>query len=251
MTEIQSEFGDIEWKEDFSGPELLVAGTGVSGNIFKDFRVIGDGIAEADSGITISETDPYMNGVGILTTTDETKHGVHLATALCIKPSTMGPVVLEERVQYADLDAKAGFMGLSIENGDELSLEDDLINGVTTTLTLTGTHFAGFFWDEGLTDDEDLHAVYNGGDTACSTTSTNQDLDCDMVAGEFQIRRLEVDENGTCRWYVDEKLKKTVVGAIDPDQVFAAICGVESKASSIEYAYLDYFIVKCHRDWNI
>jgi len=253
MATVQGEFGEIFLFEDFTGPEVLVALTGASENVYKDFRVIGDGTEDTDSGITVDEATVPLNGVGVLTTTNESKHGVYLATSLCLNPAKNGPLVLECRVQFADLDAKAFFMGLSSANGDDLSLEDDLINGAGTTLTLTATDICGFFYDEGLTDDEDWHAVYKGGTATGETVSSNVDLDDDAVLGEFQILRLEVDPNGTARWYIDGVLLKTLAGAVrtTATDYLAAICGVESKANTIEYAYLDYFAVRANRDWTV
>jgi len=253
MATVQGEVGLINLFEDFTGPEVLVAGTGASENVYKDFRVIGDGTEDTDSGITVDEATVPLNGVGIFTTTNETKHGVYLSTSLMLNPVMNGPLVLECRVQFADLDSKSFFMGLCGANGDDLSLEDDVINGATTTLTLTATDLCGFFYDEGLTDDEDWHAVFHGGTTTGETVSSNVDLDDDAVAGEWQILRLEVDPNGTARWYIDGVLLKTQTGAVTvtATDYLAAICGVESKATTVEYAYVDYFLVRAARDWTV
>jgi len=251
MATVQSECGEIVMLEDFFGGEDIVANTAATRPFGAYFRVIGDGIAENDSGITVDESTVPLNGVGVFTTTDEAKHACGVATAKCLDVAKMAPLVLECRVQFADLDSKSFFMGLSDVNNDDTSIEDDIINGATTTLTLNASDLCGFFYDEGLTDDEDWHAVYNGGTTTGETTSTNVDLDDDAVAGEFQILRLEVDPNGTARWYIDGVLLKTVKGAVSTTTDLAAVCLVESKGTSNEYAYVDYFMVKCNRDWTV
>lgn len=250
MATVQSEFGKICWMEDFAGGEVPVALTSSPQGI-GPFRVIGQGLDENDSGITVDESTAPLNGVGIFTTTDESKHGVYLTTGKCLDVGKMAPLILECRVQFADLDSKAFFMGLSDVNKDALSLEDDLINGATTTLTLNASNIGGFYYDEGLTDDEDWHAVYNGGTTTGETDSTKVDLDDDAVAGDFQVLRLEVDPNGTVRWYIDGVELKSLAGAVSTTTDLAAVCGVESKASSKEYAYVDYFVVKANRDWTV
>lgn len=244
----QSGRGKIELFHDFLGAEVPVAGT-VTTDKVGDFRVIGDGLAEADSGIVVLESDG-LSGVGDFTTTNEAKHGVYVATGLVFDVGKMSPMVAECRVRFADLDDKAFFMGFSDVNGDDLSLEDDLINGATTTLTLNASDLVGFFYDEGLTDDEDWHMVYNGGSTSGETDSTKVDADDDAVAGEFQILRLEVDPNGDARWYVDGALKQTVEGAVSTSTDVGFVCGVESKAATVEHAYVDYAGVKAARDWN-
>lgn len=252
MAEVHSEFGEILLFEDFTGREAPVALTATTEQ-FGDFRVIGDGVAENDSGIVTNESDPNLNGVGRLTTTNEDKHDCGLATPLMFKASTMGPIVVEARFEHDDLDTKGAFIGLADVNGDDLALEDDLIQGATTTLTLTASDFVGFYWSSELTDDEDLHAVYNGGTTTGATTSTDVDLDCDLVAGTMKIVRLEVDPNGTARWYVDGALKKTVEGACSPTAVMAALCIVENKdnTSAGETMDVDYFAVRASRDWTV
>jgi hypothetical protein len=253
MATVQSEFGLINLFEDFTGPEVLVAGTGASENVYKDFRVIGDGTEDTDSGITVDEATVPLNGVGIFTTTNETKHGVYLATALMLNPVMNGPLVLETRVQFADLDSKSFFMGLCGANGDDLSLEDDVINGATATLTLTATDLCGFFYDEGLTEDEMWHCAFNGGTTTGVTVAATVQSGIDAVLGQYNILRLEVDPNGTARWYIDGVLKQTQTGAVTvtATDYLAGICGVESKATSIEYAYVDYFAIRAARDWTV
>ena len=64
--------GVIEVFEDFVGAEWIIANTAASGQI-GSLRVIGDGLAETDSGIINLESDG-MSGVGQFTTTNEDKH---------------------------------------------------------------------------------------------------------------------------------------------------------------------------------
>jgi len=246
----QSGVGKIRLFEDFVGVELPVSLTNAFGNI-GDFRVIGDGVAENDSGVVGQESDG-LSGVGRLTVTDEDKHACGLGTALCLDVGKMGTIIVEARVRFADLDTKDAFIGLSDVNSDDISLEDDVISGATTTLTLTASDLVGFYLCSELTDDEDWHAVYNGGSTTGETTSTSVDLDDDAVAGEFQILRLEVDNNGTARWYIDGVLKKTLEGACSTTTDMAAICVVGNKAntSSTEDMDVDYLLVEANRDWN-
>lgn len=244
----QSGEGVICLSHDFLGAECPVALTNTTEKL-GDFRVIGDGLADTDSGIVILEADG-LGGVGDFVTTNEAKHGVYVATGLVFDVALMGTLVAECRVRFADTDAKHFFMGFSDVNGDDLSLEDDMISGATTTITLTASDICGFFYDEGLTDDEDWHAVYNGGTTAGETDSTELDLDSDIVAGEWQLLRLEIDPNGTARWYVDGDLKKTVEGAASKTTDLGFVCGVESSAATNEHAYIDYVKVEANRDWN-
>ncbi len=76
----QSGYGKVVIFEDFLAGEDIVAATAAT-RAFGDsgLRVIGQGIAEADSGITVGESDG-LNGVGILTTTNEDAHSCGVTT---------------------------------------------------------------------------------------------------------------------------------------------------------------------------
>ena len=242
--------GKIRLFEDFLGAELIVAFSQVAGFVSGgDFKVIGDGVATNDSGITVLDDDG-LSGVGVMTTTNENKKGIHLATTKMFDVALMAPLVAETRVRLVDRDDKRIFMGFSDVNGDDLSLEDDLINGSTTTITLTGSDLVGWFYDENLDADNDWHAVFNGGTTTGITVAANINANEDIVAGEWQVLRVEVDPNGTARWYVNGRLKFTVAGAVSTTVDLAATCGVEATEATLELAHLDYFLVTANRDWT-
>ena len=251
MTEVHGAFGRIKIFEDFLAGEDIVANTAASRTFgTSGLRVIGEGIAETDSGITVLESDG-LNGVGVLTTTNETEHSCGLATAKVFNAGKMGTLIAECRVQFPDLDTKTFFFGFSDVNDDTTILEGGTISGATTTLTLTASDLVGFYLSAELTDDEDWHMVYNGGTTTGATDSTAVDADEDAVAGEFQLLRIEVDPNGTARWYIDGKLKKTLAGAVSTTTDLAGIVMVEAKGAAIEYAYLDYVYFEANRDWTV
>lgn len=253
MATVQGEFGKVRLFEDFNGPEWTIAETAASGALGGGpFRVIGDGIGDTDSGITVDESTVPLNGVGIFTTTDEDLHTCGVATSKCFDVAKMAPMAFECRVQFADTDDKEFYFGLSDDNSDAVPLETNIIsNDGANTFTLTATHFCGFYYSQGLTDDEDWHAVYHGGTTTGETNSTNVDLDEDIVAGEFQVLRLEVDPNGTARWYVDGALKKTLETAVSTTTDMSMVCLVSTCATTNEYAYVDYVFAEAYRDWTV
>lgn len=245
----QSENGKIRLFEDFTGGEDIVAETAASRK-FGDFRVIGQGIAETDSGITVGESDPALSGVGVLTTTDETEHTCGITTAKMWRVSLMAPLVAECRVQFTDLDTKQFYFGFTDVNDDTAILEGGNLLGSTTTITLTASDLCGFLLSAELTDDEDWHMVYNGGATTGETTSTSIDADDDAVAGEWQLLRIEVDPNGDARWYIDGVLKQSVTGAVSTSTYLACMAMVEAKGNAVEIVNLDYLMVSGNRDWN-
>jgi len=246
--------GRVEIFEDFLAGEDIVAETAASRSFGSSgLRVIGQGIAETDSGITVLESDG-LNGVGVLTTTDEDAHSCGLTTGLVFDVGKMAPIVAECRIQFADLDTKEFYFGFTDVNGDTAILEGENVTkstGDALVLTLSASDLCGFFLSAELTDDEDWHMVYNGGTTTGETTAASIDADDDAVAGEFQILRLEIAPNGTARWYVDGVLKQTVTGAVSTTTDLALIALLEAKSAAIEHAYIDYISVTANRDWTV
>ena len=249
MATVQGPKGQIEIFEDFVGEEVPVALTNAFGNI-GCLRVIGDGLAETDSGIVSLDSDG-VNGVAQFTTTNEDKHAVGVSTAAMFDVGNMGTIVAEARVRLPALANREVFFGLSDVNTDTVSLEDDVFHGNGTTITLTASDGAGFLFCSELTDATDWHMIYNGGTTTGETTSTNVDADDVATAGEFQILRLEIAENGTCRWYIDGVLKQTKTGAVSTSVDMAVILVVEAKTTTALTMDVDYFYVRSARDFTI
>ena len=241
--------GKIRVFEDFIGIQDPVALTAVP-RMLGPFRVVGQGIAEADAGAPAVAS--ALSGAVRLNTTNEDNHTTGLETEVCFDVALMAPIVVEARVQLENMDTKEVFVGLTdIAIGSYVpSLETDLMTGVTTTLTLTASDLVGFYLSAELTDDEDWHGVYNGGTTTGETTSTSVDLDDDAVAGEWQVLRLEVDPNGTARWYIDGDLKQTVAGAVSTTVNLKFFIGVEAKSAAVETLDVDYIKITANRDWT-
>ena len=63
--------------------------------------------------------------------------------------------------------------------------------------------------------------------------------------------RLEIDTNGTARWYIDGVLKQTVVGAVSTSVDLALLLGVETKGNAIETMDVDYLLLQANRDWTV
>ena len=210
----QSGYGRIKIFEDFLAGEDIVAATAV-GRSFggSGLRVIGQGSEDTDSGITVGESDG-LNGVGILTTTNEDAHSIGLTTGKVFDVGKMAPINIECRVQFPDLDTKAFYFGLTDVNGDTAILEGENLVASGTSLTLTASDLCGFLLDAEATEDEDWIMVYNCGTTTGETTIANIDADNDAVAGEWDVLRLEIAPNGTARWFVNGALKQTVEGAV-------------------------------------
>jgi hypothetical protein len=242
----QGEPGRIRLFYDFYG-EDSIANTAELRQL-GPFSVGGQGNAEVDAGVpTIAGV---LSGAGRLTTTNEANHTTMVGTQAGFDVALMAPIILETRVQMENLDTKEVFIGFSDIAPETLSIETDILTGATATMTNTASDFVGFFLSAELSDDEDWHAVYNGGTASAVTTSTSLDLDDDAVAGEWQVLKLEIMPDGRANWYIDEVFKKTVAGAASTTTNLALCVGVEAKGAAIETLDVDYILVKANRDWT-
>jgi len=213
-----------------------------------DFFIGGEGFEDNDAGAAYLQSD-CLSGVVRLTGANTDQDMTFIGTDKCFDVGLMGPIVLEARVRFVDLDDKAAFIGFS----SVLTLDeqiDDIIDGGTTTTTLTAASLIGFHLSSEYTDDEDWHGVYNGGTTTGETTSTNTDLDDDAVAGEWQVLRLEIDPNGDARWYIDGSLKQSVSTAVSTSTDMGMIVGIAANTTELAIMDVDYVLCECNRDWN-
>jgi hypothetical protein len=187
----QSEVGKIRIFEDFiGGIDVAVSGTTAPPiNWPPYFRLVGEGLADTDSGAVHLDAHG-MSGVVQLTATNEAEHAIGLQTATMWDVGLMGTIVMEVRLRNPALVTRQVFVGFSDVVTDLAILEGAIIKGTATTLTLTASDLVGFLLASELTDTADWHGVYAGGTTAGETVSTSVDLDADAIAGEFQILRL-------------------------------------------------------------
>lgn len=249
----QSEYGKIDIKEDFFGVEHLVASTTAPPiQLGAYFQVIGQGIADTDSGAPALDSDG-LNGVVQLTTTNEDLHSAGIATAVMFDVALMAPMSFETRVRFTDLDTKEFFYGLTDANtasGVQI-IEGEIGHGATTTLTLTASDICGFLLSAELTEDEMWHSIYNGGSTTGVTLSTTNELVTNAVAGEYNVLKMEIDPDGTARFYVDGVLRQTVTGAVSTTVDQRLVLMVEAKSAAIESVDVDYVGIKANRDWTV
>lgn len=244
----QSGPGEIRLFNDFFGVANYLALTADTAPL-GDFYGGGESFEDGTAGIAYLQSDA-LSGVARLTTGTTDKDTIFIGTDICFDVALMAPLVVEARVRFVDLTAKAAFIGFtSILTLDE-QMDDIIDYSAATTIDITAT-LTGFFLSSEFTDNEDWHMVYNGGTTTGQTDSTAIDANDDAVAGEWQILRTEVDPNGTARWYVDEILLQTVENAISTTTDLAVCVGVtENSGGDAAIMDVDYVLVKANRDWN-
>lgn len=255
----QSGIKGVELFEDFLAVEDPIALTAVDGSRrVGPLRVVGQGMAEVDSGAPAVASG--LGGVIRLTTTNENAHSLGLETNVCYDVALMGTLVAEARVQFANLTTKAFFMGFTdIAIASFVpDIETDLITASSATaISNVASDFVGFYGADAevTASATEWHGVYNGGSAtapslwaSCNLGTANS---ATLTAGEWQQIRIEVDNNGTARWFVNSKLKQTVVGACSTTVDMKFFIGVGAKAATIATADLDYVLIRAGRDWTV
>jgi len=247
----ESGSGKIRLWNDFTGvPNLLAETTDTI--ILGDFFAGGEGIEDTDAGVA---TLAGPSGILRVTSANTDADTTFVGTNIMFDVGLMGTIVLEARVQVPDLDTKEIYFGLtSILSIDE-QLEDIIINASATAVTLVAD-LCGFYMSDELTASAtEWHGFYNGGTAAGDATAANVNLgttnNATITAGEWQVLRLEVDTNGTARWYVNGDLKQTVTGASSVTTDFAVMLACAANTTQLVIADADYILVKANRDWTI
>jgi hypothetical protein len=244
----QSGVGKIRLFHDFCGVANYVSLTNDTAQV-GDFYMGGESFEVATAGAYNLGSDELSGVVQLLTDTTN-KDTIFIGTNYAFDVGKMAPIVIEARVRLPDLDAKAVFIGLTDILSQDEQLEDILDYSAATTVSLTASDLCGFWLSSELTEDEMWHCVFKGGTTTGQTDTEEIESGVDAVLGEFQVLRLEVDPNGTARWYIDGVLKQTTTGAVSTSTDLAVCCGVGTNASSATEMDVDYLLVEANRDFN-
>jgi hypothetical protein len=248
----QSGVGKHRLWNDFFGVANLLAET-TDTIPLGDFFAGGEGIEDTDAGVAANTS--LMGGVITLTGANTDADTTFIGTTLCFDVALMGTIVLETRVQVPDLDTKEIFFGLtSILSIDE-QLEDIVINASATAVTCVAD-LVGFYMSDELTASAtEWHGIYAGGTTADGATAASVNLGttngATITAGEWQVLRLEVDPNGTARWYINGDLKQTVAGACSTTSDYAACLAAAANTTELVIVECDYLLVEANRDWTV
>lgn len=249
MPTIQSQYGKIKLFNDFMGAEIPVAnavayGTTAGGcNYYLgDFKVVGD-LAETDTGVVALSK---ANGFVRISGNDEDGKGVAIATEVNMSPALNGTIAVECRLEMQAITARVVYVGLCGTIADDVA-EPTTATG--TTLTLTAANQCGFLYDSQLTSTK-WHMPYKGGTATGPTDSTQVDSGITPVAAQCDLLRLEVDPNGTARWYINGVLKQTVANAASTTTLMGALVGCWGTTGTAADADVDFFAVEANRDWT-
>lgn len=216
-------------------------------------RIHGQGIADTDSGFTVTMSD--QGPVGALVTTNETAHtavlSVGTGTTPVYQPDQNGTMVIDVNgSNNTAITARAIFCGFCGSAADAL---DPVATGATTTISFAATvgdDVVGILMDSGLTDSDGLFAPHDAGNANASiaTTATGVDLSTTMAAaGTDQRYRVEVDADGGVRVFVDKVLVSTFAAAtMDVDEELHPVFYIESNAAATKQ-----FDVKHFHTWGV
>lgn len=242
----QSGPGNIEHLAFMGGGEIPIADT-VAAPINWDgfFKIVGD-LAETDTGIvSIDKAGGWVR----ISNNNEDGKGAGFGTAVAFSPALNGTLVLETRIELAALTARNVFVGFTGLVADDVA---EPATGATVTITYVTTHVLGFVFDSQLTDTTHWHMVHSGGSLAAGTVSTAIVASNDLItAAENQILRVEISPSGTVRWYVNNKLRQTKVGAASTTQLLGALVAAFGTTTTAADADVNYIYFKAANDWTI
>ena len=247
----QSEYGKIHLFDEFAGPEIPVA-NGVAYGVtaggcsyyIGPYKVTGD-LGETDTGVvSLSKAGGWVR----IGANNEDGKGAAIGTEACLSPALNGPLALEARVELRIITTTSVFVGFGSLNADDVA---EPVTSTGTTITYVDTAgIAGFIFDSQLTAKE-WHMVYDGGTTAEATASGDVNSGILPVAAESVVLRVEIDTNGTARWYIDGVLKQTVANAVSTTTLLAALCGAWGTTTTATDIDCDFLAVEANRDWTV
>ena len=206
-------------------------------------RVLGQGLAETDSGIAAGT---YIEGSNVarLTTTDEDGHTVGLAgpSVAQFQPDTHGTIVVDvELTHVSAITLRGTFVGFLGVAADAL---DPPVTGSTTTATFAPDDLAGIHQDVGYTDADALYLVSEKSNTAGTQSVSGSGSATLAAAGTYQRFRVEVWADGTAVAFVDKAQVGVIPGAtgagthsssataLDADEEIIPVALIESTSAA-------------------
>jgi len=237
--------GRIRLFEDFTGEELpvavAVAAEAAAGYGIGPYKLAGD-TAETDTGfVTVSKANGFIR----LSGNNEDGKGASIGTNVCFSPVLNGPLVLEARLELAALTARNVFVGFATANAADVA---EPATALTVTITKV-VPCVGFLLDSQLTSATYWHMPYI---LATDTTQTSTGVIASQaaVAAECDVLRIEVDPNGTARWFINGKLEQTKASAATTTTLLAGFVGVFGTTTTAADLDLDYLLIEANRDWT-
>lgn len=208
--DITTQRGIIGWDSEFANNVGKAhANIDTVTDLGQGLKVSGQGIAEADSGLVITNSE--LGRIGRITTTDEANHTVTLSpvgTSPMFQPDTHGPFAVEvDLAMVSAITLRGLFVGFCGANSDEM---DPVATGDTVTVTFPATlgdDLAGIFMDARLTLAARLMCINVKDDAAATQLVTEAGVNSgvDMPAAATYGRyRVECDAAGNVRYFFNK-----------------------------------------------
>ena len=235
--------GKIDDHLDMSGVHWPIATTLTAASI-GPFSLTGS-VDETDAGIVpISKAGGWAR----LTGTNEDGAGAALGTEVGFSPALNGTLVFEIRQELQVITARNTWVGFSSLRAIDTA---EPLTATTVTITPVAGSYVGFFMDSQLTVNTAWYMAHNGGTATAPTTPITGIIGDTIVAAESMVLRIEIDTNGTARWFSDGDLLQTVEGACSTTTLLAAFVGTFGTTTTISDIDLNYIKFKANRDWTV
>ena len=165
-----------------------------------------------------------------------TEDGSVLSLILLSKGSliSLGKTVLEVRVSTSVITGNVISIGLA----DKLATTAEhpmytVIAGDIADGGMTFSNAAGFVYDTEATTTAEWHGVTeNAGTIANVAASASAALGDGPTVNTYQVLRLEIDADGTARFYIDGNLAKTVTSAVATTSLLIPYIGIDAEAGT-------------------
>ena len=235
--------GGVHHHLDMAGVHWPIATTLTAATI-GPFSLTGS-INETDCGIVPLAK---AGGWARLTGTNEDGAGAALGVEIGFSPALNGTLVFETRLELQAITARNTWVGFSSTRVLDTA---EPLTATTVTITPVAASYVGFFMDSQLSVNAAWYMAHNGGSATAPTTPITGIIGDTIVNAESMILRIEIDVNGTARWFSDGDLLQTVVGACSTTTLLAAFVGTFGTTTTVSDVDLNYIDFKANRDWAV
>ena len=152
-----------------------------------------------------------------------------------------GNLVFQTRVKFSAVTTMYAFFGFT--DTVAAALEQPIKSASGTTFTTTASDACGFMFDTGMTSDN-----WWCTGVAADVDATHVDSGVAPTAAEYQTLRIEIDTEGTAKYYINGTQVARVTGAVTPGTDLTWVMAVSklSVAASMT-ADIDYYRAEMDR----
>lgn len=242
MTVAIGSFGRLRVFEDFLAPDAALTWSTSAQRLGQIGQV---SVNEGSFAHTVDEP-----GGVLAITTDTADNDNCFLYAGPFKPAD-GGCVMEARFKVADITTCAVYCGFA----ETLNATTPVCPSeyATATLTVNPGGQVGALWDSDGTSD---YWMAVAGDGSAAATGAPYVSAYAAVNDQWDVVRVEIDENGTGRVYLAAgnsglKLLYTFTTPVTSTDVQHACLGIENRSAAASVMEVDYFFAEGGRDWSV